>query len=281
MAAVGAEIGIFLNYFAALGIRVTDGRAFDSRDHSNAMPVVVVSESLARSQFANNPIGQSLLIRGASGSSPIRAQIVGVAADVRVPLQRNSTDVIYRPLRQAPSPMVYFIARNERPESVLSAARNSLWELAPEQPMDGPWIMDAEIGHRLAIPRFSGALVGGMAAGALFLACLGIYATMSHLVVSQRREIGIRMAVGASALSVGGHVFGRAIRLVLIGVSIGLVLASWATVFLRPFLLGVSRFDPMTYASVFLLILTVSVAATSLPATRAARVDPNFVLRTD
>ena len=258
-----------------------DGRAFDSRDRPNSVSVVIVSESLARSRFVGSPIGQSLQIRTASGGPATSAEIIGVVADVRVPLQRSSVDLIYRLLSQAPSRAVYFLARSQRPESLLSAARQSLWKLAPEQPMDGPWVLDEEISNRLAIPRFSGVLVGGMAAGALFLACLGIYATISNLVASRKREIGIRMAVGASAMNVSGLVFGQGLKLTLIGLTIGLVLAAGATRFLEPFLLGVSRFDPMIYGCVFLLILIVSAVATLLPAVRAAHIDPSRVLRAE
>jgi ABC-type antimicrobial peptide transport system permease subunit len=145
--------------------------------------------------------------------------------------------------------------------------------------MEGPWLMEEEISHRLAMPRFSGALVGGMAAGALFLACLGIYATISNLVASRKREIGIRMAVGATAMDVRALVFGHALRLVLIGLTIGLTLAAGATRFLEPYLLGVSRFDETIFAGVSLLILIVSAAATLLPAVRATQIDPNRVLK--
>ena len=267
------------NYFEALGVRVTDGRAFDSRDRSDSMPVAIVSESLARSRFAGNPIGQNLRVGAMSGGPPVSVQIIGVVADVRVPLQSSPVDLIYRPLRQTPSEAVYFLARSQRPEFVLSATRKSLWELAPEQPMEGPWLMEEEISHRLAMPRFSGALVGGMAAGALFLACLGIYATISNLVASRKREIGIRMAVGATAMDVRALVFGHALRLVLIGLTIGLTLAAGATRFLEPYLLGVSRFDETIFAGVSLLILIVSAAATLLPAVRATQIDPNRVLK--
>jgi ABC-type antimicrobial peptide transport system permease subunit len=147
--------------------------------------------------------------------------------------------------------------------------------------MDGPWVLDEEISHRLAIPRFSGTLVGGMAAGALFLACLGIYGTISNLVASRKREIGIRMAVGASARNVSGLVFAHSLGLVGIGLTIGMALAAGATRFLEPFLLGVSRFDPMIYGGVFFLILVVSAVATLLPALRAAHIDPSRVLRAE
>ncbi len=268
------------SYFAAMRVPLLQGRAFDSRDSSDGPPVVIVSSSLANSYFAGEAIGSRIQLLDSS-STPMMAQIVGVVADVRVPLQRGSTDVVYRPIRQAPPDMVYFVVRTDHVEDVAASARQILWNLDPMQPIDGPWMADSLMAERLAIHRFSSSIVSAFAVAALSLAGLGVYGVIWSFVSSRRREIGIRLAVGASPGKIVRLVLAKGLALVAGGLVTGVASAMVLSSALEPYLLGVSRFDSAAYLGVVIVVLSIAVLASAIPARYAASLNPISTLRLD
>lgn len=268
------------NYFAAMRIPLMRGRPFDSRDNSDGAPAAIVSNSLAASQYGGDAIGRQIRLSDAFGDV-ILAGIVGIAADVRAPLQRGSTEMVYRPLGQAPPMMIYFLARTNQPEEVSGLAREILWKADPTQPLDGPWMVNALLTDRLAVHRLSSSIVLGFAVSALSLAAFGIYSVVAYLVSSRRKEIGIRLAVGATRAGIMRLVLGRGLGLVVWGLVAGLAATLVLSSVLQPYLLDVSQFDLSIYLGVAVLVLAVAAAACAVPARRASRLDPISTLRLD
>ncbi len=268
------------NYFIAMRIPLMQGRPFDSRDSWDGAPVAIVSSSLAASHYGGDAIGQPIRLRGTTGDI-VLAGIVGVVADVRAPLHRGSTDVVYRPIGQAPPMMIYFLARTGQPEEVSSLAREILWKTDPAQPLDGPWMVNTLLTDRLAVHRLSSSMVMVFALSALCLAAFGIYSVVAYLVSSRRKEIGIRLAIGASPASVSLLVLARGLGLVVWGLTTGLVATLALSSALRPYLLDVSQFDLSIYLGVAALVIAVATAACAVPARQASKLDPISTLRLD
>jgi putative ABC transport system permease protein len=266
------------SYFVTMGIPFVRGRPFDSRDDANGAPVAIVSSSLAASHFGGNAIGQQIRL-GVSAGEPILALIVGIATDVRAPLHRGSTEVVYRPMRQAPPKMIYFLARTNQPQDVSSAAREILWKTDPAQPLDGPWMVDALLTDRLAIHKMSSSMVGVFAASALTLAAFGIFSVVSYLVLSRRKEIGIRLTLGASTASIARLVLARGLGYVVWGVVAGLAATLALSFAIEPYLLDVGRFDLPIYVGVAALVIAVATVACAIPARYASKLDPISTLR--
>jgi ABC-type antimicrobial peptide transport system permease subunit len=235
---------------------------------------------LAASQYGGEAIGRQIRLRDSSGVVSV-AQIIGIAADVRAPLQRGTTDVVYLPIRQAPPMMIYFLARTDRPEEVSGLAREILWKTDPTQPLDGPWMMNALLTDRLAVHRLSSSIVLGFAVSALSLSTFGIYSVVAYLVSSCRKEIGIRLAVGASPAVIMRLIIARCLGLVAWGLIPGLAAMLALSFVLQPFLLDVSQFDLSIYFGVAALVIAVAAAACAVPARSASKLDPISTLRLD
>jgi len=166
------------------------------------------------------------------------------------------------------------------PSSLVPAIRREIRAIDPNVPPADVRTMDEVVRAAMATPRFTGILLAGFAALALTLAAVGVYGVLSYAVSRRTREIGIRMAVGANRGDVMRMILARGITLALAGIAAGLVVAQWAAGLMRGLLYGVTAADPLTFAAVGAMLLTVAIVATAVPAWSATRVNPNVTLKT-
>ncbi|MBA3258692.1 MAG: ABC transporter permease [Gemmatimonadales bacterium] len=266
-------------YLHTLGIGLLRGRDFSPQDRLGAPMTALISAGMARRHWPNeDPVGRRLRVGDPVGG-PLYT-IVGVVADVR-----------YQSL-EAPEirPMMYFsaLADPERAMTVLVRGGGGALERALRQvtastdPLLPPPVvseMDDLVGAAMATPRFALMLFAVFAGAALLLAAVGIYGVMSYLVRQRTHELGVRIALGAPPGALIASVVYRALSLTLIGVAIGLAGAWGLTRLIASLLFGVSATDPATFAGIALLLTIVALAASLLPARRAALADPLLALR--
>jgi putative ABC transport system permease protein len=241
--------------------------------------VCVINEALARRLFpGESPLGK-VLLRGRDAE--IRSEIVGVIRDVRtIGATLPVPDEIYFPLRQMPRPAVTVVARTEGDPSALQAVlRAAIASVDPNQPISFFSTMQANIAGSLGSQRVVTWLTGIFAAVALLLAAVGLYSVIAFAVSQRTAEIGIRMALGAQARQVVLMVMRGGLRLVVIGVVLGLLGAAAASRLIRTLLFGVEPLDPTIYAAVAALFILTATLACFMPSLRAARVDPLVALR--
>ncbi len=267
------------DYFATIGIPLVAGRTFDATDTRDAPPAVMVSRALAERYWSgHSPVGRSLLI--GDPESPTSATVVGVVGDARHEgLVDEVRPQIYRPLTQRPSRRRFFVLATDGPPASLTAsARQALHGVDPNLPASVRPLRDI-VNENMLLWSIPSVLLGVLGVGALLLAAVGIYGVIGYSVAQRRQEIGIRMALGASREQIR-HVFVQdGLRLTLVGLGAGLVLAVGAGQLIRGVLLGVSPFDPVTLTAVLVVFAVVAILASFLPAERASRVDPQRVLR--
>jgi putative ABC transport system permease protein len=270
-------------YFEAMRIPLRSGRVFDEHDDEQGESVAIISESLARRAFpGEDPIGHRVQLptRRATGSW---TRIVGVVRDVKnVSLDLEDRPALYRPLWQASNMEVAFAVRGTaRPGEIAARIEGAIRGIDPELPVYAVRSMNDAMASSVAQRRFAMRLLALFAAGALALSALGIYGVAAYAVSRRTREIGIRMALGAPPRAVLAMVLGQALRLTFAGVAIGLAGVLALTGALSALLYGVSPRDPATIAAITALLVLVSLAATWLPARRAARLDPTVALRSE
>jgi putative ABC transport system permease protein len=269
-------------YFRSLGIPLVRGRLFDERDTMDAPHVALISESLARQKWPNeDPIGHTIEFGNMDGDLRLLT-IVGVVGDVRErTLEKPPRPTIYVNYRQRPQATYQFSAVVRTagdPASVITSARKIVHELDPDVPPSTSsftTIFAASTSGR----RFNLLLFGIFACTALLLAIAGIYGVLAYSVARRTREMGVRMALGASAGNVLRLVLGQASVTAIVGVCLGLVGSFILTRFLRSMLFEVGAADPLTFAAVALLLFAIALLASYLPARRATKVDPNVALR--
>ena len=269
------------DYFATMGIRLLRGRMFSERDDERAPAVMVISDTMARTYWPNeDPIGRRVTVN--YNNTGVR-EIVGVVADVKESAVSESPRAeMYTPFAQTPWPFFTVVVRAQRDPAPLAAAlRTTVTQLDPEQPSGDVQALGSYVREATAQPRFTATLATAFALLATGLAGLGIYGVLAYSVAQRRREIGIRMALGARAADVRALVVGQAIALGGIGVAAGIAAAVVLTRVLASLLFGVSASDPLTFAGVCMVLLIVVGAAAYLPARRATRVDPLVALRAD
>ncbi len=270
------------DYFRAAGIPLRQGRAFDDRDREGAPQVVVISEAMARRFFpGQNPVGQRLtpsfhLKQGAR-------EIVGVVGDVKSGgLDVEMAATMYLPYKQSPRPWLSFAVRTvSDPRGFVQPVTRAVYSVDKEQAVTGVRTMDEVLAESLSGRRFNMTLLITFAALALALAAVGVYGVMSYSVMMRRRELGIRMALGASAVDVLRLVLGQGLALTLVGVAVGLAGAYALTRLMASLLYGVTATDFVTFGSVSGLIVIVGLLASFLPARRATKVDPLTALRSE
>jgi putative ABC transport system permease protein len=271
--AIGAD------YFQALRIPLAAGRFFSHADTATAPPVVIVNQTMARQYWANqNPIGSRIRFW-----SPAWVTVVGVAGDVRqAGVDSPPAPELYVPLTQNPSralSMALVIRTSNDPAGLASVVRTELRSVDPEQPVSGIRTMDEVLTEYLAGRQFTMFLLVCFAVVAMLLAALGIYGVMAWTVRQRTREIGIRLALGASIANVFRVVMAQGMRLAGAGLSIGILGALALTRVLSSLLYGVSATDLFTFAAVSLVLAGVASLAIYLPARRATKVDPMVALR--
>lgn len=269
-------------FFETLRIPLLQGRLFDDRDAWGETSVAVVSKRLADERWpAGNAIGQTIEFGNMDGD-PRLLTVVGVVGDVRArDLESKPRPVIYVNYRQRPRAAYTFtiVMRSAKaPETVIAAARQELQKLDPDLPPRFS-TLSATYAESLGARRFSFTLVGLFSWTALLLAIGGIYGVTSYAVTQRTREIGVRMALGASRGAVLGMIVAQGARVAAVGVLLGLGGAMALSRWLASQLFGVSTTDPMTFAGLAALLLGIAVTACWIPARRAARVDPMIALR--
>ena len=264
------------NYFQTLQVPLLKGRFFDERDPSGP-PVAIINDSMARRCWPGaEAVGRRF---GPDGKTWIT--VVGVTADVHQTSLEDKPDLeAYFPHTEMPEASMAVVIRTTMdPLRLAPSLRSAVHDLDKELPVSEVGTLTGSIAHSTRERRFTAALVAGFAVLALVLAAVGIYGLVSYTVDCRRREIGVRMALGAGRNTILAMVIRRALLLAGAGVAIGVVGGLALTHLLRSMLFGVSATDPAVFAGVSLFLLAVAVFAGYLPARRAARVDPLIALR--
>ena len=272
------------DYFETMGITLLAGRTFGPLDDADAEPVVVVDRRLVEKYFDGSDPSSAIdgrLSRGGGDDAPTY-RIVGVVAPVKVQtLDKPITkETVYLPYRQAPSTSMTYVLRTAGdPEALAEPLRRTLLSVDPEQPVFEIRTLSEQIGESLSGQRISMVLVALFGALSLVLSAVGIYGVLAFSTAQREREIGTRMALGASTRKILRLVVGQGLALSLIGAAIGGVVAIGFGWVARSMLFGVEPWDPATYLAAAGLLLTVALLACYRPAKRAAEVDPAEALR--
>ena len=268
-------------YFATLGVRLLEGRLFTPADTGGNFPVVVASRSWARKYYPDASALGRKLVRGGCTECPLTT-IVGVVDDVRYAGLNGPADGVYSPLAEGwPRTVNLFVRTAVSPPEVLERVRAALRSVDPGVPLDDATTMEERINASVAEPRHWTALLGAFAAAALTLAAVGIFGMLSYAVSTRRREIGVRMALGARQRTVVGMIVGRGLAHAALGTALGLVAALVGTRSVAVVLFGVSARDPVTLGTVTAILLGVALMACWLPARRAAAIDPMEAIRVE
>jgi putative ABC transport system permease protein len=288
------DIQISADYFATAGIPILQGRAFTDRDGAGSAPVAIVSQSFARRHFAGvSPLGRRLSFLEESSSccsaaGPVDGvwrEIVGVVADVRQASLEDAPDMtVYRPFTQIVTHDMFLMVRARSAHdaaSLVGRLRAQLLAMDTAHVWADVRFMQDTIDASAAVRvrRFVLTLLAWFGGLAMLLAAAGISAVMAGVVAERTREIGIRVALGASRSDVLVHVFGEALMLAGVALVVGALAAQLATRFIASLLFGVSAMDVATYAGAALVLVVVALVATGVPARRAARIDPLVALR--
>jgi len=278
---------ISASYLDAMRIPLRRGRRFTDDDRENTARVLLVNEALARAFWPNqDPIGK--IIRPATGYPRFDTPhtIVGVVADVKsLGLEKVERPAVYAPFTQREFPWLRwnsFVVRTRgEPESYVRIIRQEMVAIDPLQPIYQVAAFDTVVSQSIAARRFNTALIGFFAAIALGLCAVGVYGTIGYWVAERSREIGVRMALGASRRGIRAMVVGRALALTAVGAGAGLVLSAATSRLLETLLYDVHRFDAATISTVALIVLATGAAAAYVPARRASSLDPLTVIRGD
>ena len=270
-------------YFQAMGIPLRAGRDVAPTDERQAAAVVVLSESLAGALF---PEGGALGRRvgvDVGDLEPWPAEVVGVVGDVAPASLASGRDVTmyFSYLQRSPSSMRLAVRTRGDPSALVAPIREILGELDPDIPLAAVTTMDEVIASSISGRRSLVLVLGAFASMALLVAAVGLYGVLAYGVSRRTREIGVRMALGASVRSVSAAVVADGLRLVGLGLLLGTFASLMATRALEEMLFGIGTADPATYAGVALFFLAVASAACLIPARRAARVDPARAFRSE
>jgi predicted permease len=282
------QVAVAEGYFEAMGIRVVEGRAFQAGDGADGSRSVIVSENFARQWWPDaSPLGRRLGDGGPDGAD--WWNIVGVVSDVtHQDLQSPPEEMVYFPTVVGPAANPQSIRTADivvratsSPLQILPTLRREVRELNPRVPLSNPRTMEQVFGEATARTSFTMTMLGTASGIALLLGLIGIYGVISYVVSQRTKEIGVRMALGATAPSVKGMVVRQGLWLAVAGVTLGLVAAGALSSVMASLLFGVSALDPLTYGLVGGALVAVSLVASWLPARRAAGVDPSVALRED
>jgi predicted permease len=276
---VATYIPATTGYLEALGIPVTSGRAFDSRDDAAAPPTVIVSRELVRRYFdaGENPLGRQIQVNG------LDRTIVGVVGDaVYDGVGAPPKPVMYVPFALAPFPGVWIAIRSSQDAASLTApVRDAIHRVDAELAAYRPVSLESMVAESVVRPRFNAWLLSTFGGLALLLASIGIYSVIAYGVTQRRPEIGIRLALGAPASSVVSMVLRSGMLPVALGIVAGLGVSYAASRVVAGLLYGIAPTDALTFTSVTIVLGLAGLAAAYIPARRAARVDPLAAIRAD
>ena len=266
--------GVTPGYFKALGIPMIQGRTFAATDKADAPPVAVIDETLAKRFWPDgNVVGRQ--IKWIRSETPL--EVVGVVGAIKhAGLADPARETVYFPYTQYPrSPSMSFAVRTSSdPLALAGTVRSRVWALDPNQPVSDIHPMPELVWKSIARQRLNMVLLSIFAAVALVLAVVGIYGIVSYVVVQRNREIGIRMALGASPSNIFRLILGQALVLALIGVGLGLLLSVALTRLMAGLLFGVNATDPLTFITLTLFLMAIIIVASFFPARRAMQVSP-------
>jgi putative ABC transport system permease protein len=285
--AVANYRAVTTNYFSTLQIPLVQGRLLEPTDRENAPAVVVVNATMARTFFPNqSPLGQHIQIGGLPNAVNPWMEIVGVVGDVKQALASEATTEIYLPYRQAdrirPVLFLSLIVRTEgNPQALADSVRKTVHNIDPNQPVARVRTMEENVAESVAQPRFRTVLLAIFAGLALVLSALGIFSVMAYSVAQRAREIGVRVALGATRSRILQLILGYAMRLTVIGLVLGIAATFIFTRYVSSFLFHVPSHDPMTLVGIAVVVFLVSTLACYIPAHRATRVNPINALRQD
>ena len=269
-------------YFEALGMPMIRGRGFAESDRRGAPRVVVLSESAARRFWPRgDAVGKRVRLGGAQDPA---VTVVGVVPDTRYRDLRNAKPTIYFALAQSEFPFAptnLVIRTRGEPASVVPAIRRAVADAAPGVVVSGASPFETYLDAPLAQPRFNAVLLGVFATAAVVLAAIGLFGVMMTMVGQRTRELGVRMALGATARDIRRVVVGRGLRIAAIGAVVGMAGALGANRVVAGMLYGVRPTDMVTLAGVAALLVGVALVATLIPARTGARIDPVVALRAD
>ena len=270
------------DYLRTIGARPVEGRIFDERDGTGSPRSIVVNETLARMYWpGSSPLGARIQM---SNSNAPFYTVVGVVKDVRERgYQPGMKPALYLSYAQAPeswaTPETLVVRVSRRPEDLTEPVRRIITRVDPDQPVSAVRTMEDVVDLDVADRQQQMVLLGAFAGLALLLASIGLYGVLSFAVTQRSRELGLRIALGATAGSVMRMVVARGLSLMAAGLGIGLALAWAATRAMQNILYGVAATDARTFGAVVALLATIALGACYFPARRASRTDPIAVLR--
>jgi putative ABC transport system permease protein len=278
--------GVLPGYLEAMGIRIVAGRALEPADNRmGALDVAVIDERLAERLWPNGEaVGKELQIERFSFQSfeleRVPLQVIGVVENVRAQsLAADGRETVYYPYRFFPWFPLSFTVQATAPLGLVNPIRSEVAAVDSDIPLSDIRVMDTYVDEALSQTRFALTLIGVFAGLALILASIGLYGVITYSVRQRTREIGVRIAFGASDGAVVRLVVSQGMLLALGGVGVGLVAAFVATRLVSSLFYGVTAADPITFAAVSLLLVGVAMVASYVPARRATRIDPVVALR--
>jgi len=272
-------------YLQTLRVPLLQGRMLSNSDTERGQYVAVVNESMAKQYFPReSALGKRIQLGALPNNQVPWMTIVGIVGDVKQSLATEASSEMYIPYRQADAMLPIFtmslvLRTANDPHSEASALRSAVHDLNPNQPLVNFRTMQENIATSVSDPRFRTMLLGIFAASALLLSIIGLYGLMAYSVAQRTAEIGIRLALGAQRGDVMKMIIGDGLKLVLIGVALGLGGAFALTRLLARFLYGVVPNDPATFVAVPVILAVVALVACWIPARRAMRIDPMVALR--
>jgi putative ABC transport system permease protein len=275
-------------YLHTLGIALKRGRDFTDRDREGAPAVALINDAFAALRFPNqDPVGRQLLVNppilGQNGfADTIRAEIVGVVGNVKLgDLSAAPEPILYLPLAQNIWSTVTYLTVRTRANatSLAPAIRREMTDLDKEQPVDQMGSMEQTFSDQFAEPRFQSLLMGAFAGLALILAVVGIYGVNAYAVTQRRRELGVRIALGARPSDVLRETLGEGLKLSAVGIVLGVAGAYALSSLFRSVLVGAAGINTLTLLGAAGVLAAVALIACYLPARRAIRIDPAAALR--
>ncbi|MFL6541531.1 MAG: ABC transporter permease [Chthoniobacterales bacterium] len=269
-------------YFRTLGIPLLKGRLLDDRERYDDPGVVVISEALAKKYFPNeDPIGKRITFGDPTAKDVRWLTVIGIVGDVRgVALNTEPYAQVYGSYRQNPRNALTVVLRTAGdPIAMTNTLRQEVHALDPQQALYNVRTAEEVLAQSIARPRFNTTLIAVLAIVALLLATVGIYGVIAYSVTQRTHEIGVRMALGATAADVLRMVVRQGITVALTGLTVGVIAALAATRMLSTLLYGISAADPITYIALALLLGLIALLACYIPARRATKVNPVIALR--